>query len=343
MGYSKEELAQYLMELSDNKTICHLDEEFNREELGELLNYFKENQIKKEKIKEMSFVDKSVNGLDGAIIENVLFEKTNTEGVKEAVSKETEKICLKSLEDYFLNEFPEEFVNQFLKTRSEITLNKLIWFFLKNTGNDTKKFEEVINHLLKKSEMPHLKTIRRLFELSPVSRSALSMIAPLFNNFKSEKKNISDVKYHLGKNDYKLLHILTERELDDGRFSQDKSEDQSILNFIKIINSSYLFSKNRVRTKSERDKNLEIINKSFSFLKEKMNKILRSIAQKNDCFKLLLTGSCRDNGLEELDFINLLKLNNDVNDILYKSMKFRNSDLNFKALRYDSVWPKTTE
>jgi hypothetical protein len=144
-----------------------------------------------------------------------------------------------------------EQMQKILRLQGKLTLHRLAWAgTYKKNEKDNYKLEEKIEGILDEmnnNQDPEFLRARKSFKKNKLSRTALANILPFVKNILNTQNNISDEnqrkKFILQDSDVKLLGILAEKEavsndLFDHLLLADKSREQSILNFTKIIDSS---------------------------------------------------------------------------------------------------------
>lgn len=166
------------------------------------------------------------------------------------------KNCETSLDKMFESgSVSAEKLQEFLKLQSELTMHRMAYALLRNeTSKGRFKVEEKILSLLEamkdKNQSAEFKNVYDKFNDSnnKLSRTALAEVLPfikdILNDQIDEQDPVKREMFNLGMSDIKILAILTEKEkrYKNGAYahllSANTDSDKSVLNFIKIINSS---------------------------------------------------------------------------------------------------------
>ena len=253
--------------------------------------------------------------------------------------------CLSSI-DSILKGSPvnQKKLQDYLKFQSELTLHKLSYAMLKGENKETFRVERKILLLLEniegKDNDKDFQKIKKMFQdpNNKISRNGLSLVLPYLLPILNEQSDEEDKKirelFHIGESDVKMLTILAEKEIKDefGKYthllSRNRKSDKSILNLIKIINSSIQ------RTNDSTDNMLEVFNIRIGEVRKKMNSLLESLFQDEVCSEK--SSTCAFNGGNTKNIID----ENFLIDTLKAVDKVDDFDKG-KYLRYGDVWLHT--
>lgn len=267
-----------------------------------------------------------------------------------SVAKATSKLCLDALSSLFAEKIQPSVAAEFLKLQGSITMHRLAWTYLKAQNDDSdKKVQNIENTILEllnekyTNNDPEFLKARAAFEAQPLSRAALADIAPYLKDVMAQKFKETDQNFVLNISDLKLLGALSKFEREgasengiyDHRLLNSRSP-QGILNFTKVINSSY-----KVSTTAE-EENLKIDLK-LNGLESVMNELQKRMASLLDKMKLPI--ECKGEGscdVEENQLSNLFKQNDDVQKAIWESLasKMQNDDYLLNNLAYNDLWLK---
>lgn len=265
--------------------------------------------------------------------------------------------CLKSIKELFSENVSPEDMQRFLKLQGKITMHKLAWAHLKQSdpnGEVKGNLEDSIMDLLSQYETkddPKFIKVKKEFELNKLSRTALANAIPYVKDVlmkQMKDPSMKDKVFMLNSSDIKMLSILAEKEKNDitktvtvgddevkvynNKLYTDKNNDRSILNFTKVINSSY---KNQRTNKSVKF-NTEVVNRKLDKLTYELNEIIGGLPTPE---------ICRANGLlcnidalaEETLNIHILE-NDNIMDALYaQATKSLDAHLH-DNLKYGKIW-----
>lgn len=247
--------------------------------------------------------------------------------------------CLDSLNEIFKNkDFKNTKIQEFLNLQSSITMHKLAYATLRSSNSKAEfRIENEILELLKKqisnNDDPELKAIYDEFK-SPqnkVSRNSLAKILPLIKDLLNDQSNegssFEREKFNINQDDLKMLSILAEKEsqkkgLYNSKQFKNHSSDNSILNFVKVINSSIKNtngSKQSILTRM--DQRIDEMNKkSFNLISD----------LSTDCEEYLRACSKKDES-------NII-LPNKVSSLLLAISDEIEAPKKYKYLKYGDTW-----
>ncbi len=248
--------------------------------------------------------------------------------------------CLSALEEYFSKEVSKEAASEFLALQGELTLNRLSWAYLKSLKNNEdgkiESFERTIIELLNEKYSntdPAFIKAREAFEAQPLSRTTLMDVAPYLKDYFAKEHEKEDELFLLNESDVKLLGVLAKYEGKTSSGDYDhrmlKTSPQSILNFAKLINSSY----QNYGALELVDENLELLENTMNGIQEKMAKVFADVK---------LPPECDEDKECHPDFVSLLKASEEVQMAVLKGiLKDKVSDTEIlNNLGYGDIWPK---
>ncbi len=261
-----------------------------------------------------------------------------------AISQDKEA-CLKALSETF-HQLPREQVNEFLKIQGEITLNRLSWAYLKKAGETGKleKFETAILQLLDEKYTrtdDEFIAARTAFESRPLSREGLARISPYLSEVmkaqNADQKNSENDAFLINISDMKMLDILAQFETSD-ILSANHSSANSILNFSKIVNSSYAGL-----TTDEIPANISFIEDHLQDLNTDLIHILNEMPAPSACVEFKKDGEgeyeCSD---EPMQLGDLFKQNKEIQDLLMQMLEsdYLSDQKLYYGLKYGEIWQK---
>lgn len=252
--------------------------------------------------------------------------------------------CEISLKEIFGKEVSQNGAKEFLHLQGQITLHRLAWAYLKANGEDEgntastveRTIIELLNDKYTRSDPGFVKA-RKAFEEQPLSRTTLAEIGPYLKDLLSEKFKEEDQDFVINESDLKLLGILARREREtakagvyDHRMLNSKSPT-GMLNFVKLINSSYGLSKD---TKDD-DLNIELklrgLEKVLISMQKRMSDLLN---------KMELPVECKEECNTDLTMNDFFQANEDVQKIFWNAiLEDRDSDSSLLGkLTYGEMW-----
>jgi hypothetical protein len=183
-------------------------------------------------------------------------------------------------EEACLKELKNEDMGEFMKYQGELTASRLAWTYLDNTKMDGKyaeKIEKTIDGLLVKMSADEHKKAAELFAKTKLSREALDYVMPHLVQVLEDKKDPKKKDYQLSDADVKTIGLLAEYEKaqkSSSRLSSDTSKNESMMNMLKLVNSSYFYGENGktsvLTSQAKIDENKSLLEKRMGVLKDKM-------------------------------------------------------------------------
>ncbi len=252
--------------------------------------------------------------------------------------------CKTALEELFTNgegKITEEKAGEFLALQGELTLHRLAWAYLKAQGqDDNDKLDSVENTIISLLDQKYTSTdagfiaARDSFEAQPLSRATLSEIAPYLKDFLGKEFGEENEKFVLNISDLKLLGILAKFEkssVKNGHYDDrllSRKSPQSMLNFLKLINSSYSPSLNKDENKLSLALREDGLEKNIEKMQASLFDFISQVKLPAEC-----TNVCQDD--DELNQIALEIYMKVVNDTL------PSDDTLLDNLGYGHIWLKT--
>lgn len=253
--------------------------------------------------------------------------------------------CRDSLRELFRGDsVSQEKLREFLKLQSGITLHKLAYASVRSSGLEQEfRLEKEILNLLNKVRArrksdPEFEKVYELFHDNgnKLSRNALAKALPyisdILNDQNKEQSAAERMAFNINQGDIKMLAILAEREaFANGQYAsslwRDASDDRSVLNFTKIINSSVRNSQGPSQGMLARfDERIEELHASAV---ELLNELDISDACRKEIASCVANGAGRSVVSPELStFLTELVEEIELSD-------------KHKLLRYDDVWLHT--
>lgn len=265
--------------------------------------------------------------------------------------------CLKSIKELFSKNVSSEDMQRFLQLQGKITMHKLAWAHLNHSdpksdvkGNLENTILDLLNQYETKDDPAFIK-VKKDFELNKLSRTALANVIPYVKNVLEKQMkdpSVKDKVFMLNSSDIKMLSILAEKEKNDisgtdtidgetynkynDKLYKDHSNDRSILNFTKIINSSY---KNQ-RTNKSVEFNKEVVNRKLDKLTFELNEIISGLPTPDVCRAHALKCKLDDMAQKTL---NIHILNNEkIMDELYQEATNKLNAKLHDNLKYGKIW-----
>lgn len=255
--------------------------------------------------------------------------------------------CESALKSLFSEEVTQEEAGEFLQLQGDITLHRLAWTYLKAQKNDAdenlqsveRTILELLNDKYTNTNADFIKA-REAFEAQPSSRSTLADIAPYLKEALSHEYQEKDANFKLNASDLKLLSAIAKNERSaavDGKYDHrllDSGSPQGILNFMKVINSSYKISPNADEQDLQIEMKLTGLENVMANMQSKLSKFLNEIKMPTLCSEKDCTP-----GIELDDFFNQ---NEDVQNIFWESLaeKLESDDILLEKLSYGDLWLK---
>lgn len=259
--------------------------------------------------------------------------------------------CESAVAELFNKEISEKDAGEFLRLQGEITLHRLAWAYLKAQSSDSddkaesieRTIIELLNDKYSNTDPAFIKA-REAFESQPLSRSTLADVAPYLKDVLSAKYKNEDSRFVLNQSDLKLLTVLAKQEREtalNGNFDHRmlKSDSpQGMLNFLKLINSSYKTYLNQ----SEKDLNVEVKLRGLENVLSSMQKRLSHLLD-----KLSLPSECVGDDLcvSPPSMANLFEQNSEIQKILWESLasSLESDDVLLDKLSYGDIWLKVKD
>jgi hypothetical protein len=260
--------------------------------------------------------------------------------------------CSFALKDLFGKEVDKKAASEFLALQGDLTLHRLAWAYLKAQAADqsdkAESVERTIIELLNSKYTqadPEFIKARTAFENQPLSRTTLAEVAPFLRDVLShefpEDKNL----FKLNQSDIKMLSLLARHErlsARNGKFDDRmfQTGTNSILNFTKLINSSYKLSHDPTEANLQVSAKLAGLEKYLEETQRKMRSLVEGLTLPQEC----LAEPC----LLEEDFANLIQQHSEVEKIFWESLApfIESDDIILEKLSYGDLWlkiPKTDQ
>lgn len=253
--------------------------------------------------------------------------------------------CESALKSLFSQEISSSEAASFLKVQGDLTLHRLAWAYLKaqkdDQGTKLENVERTILTLLDEkytSTDPNFIKAREAFESQPLSRAALADIGPYLKEVLSQEYGDEAQAFVLNTSDLKLIHTLAKYERQnavDGKFDSRmlaRKSPQGMLNFAKLINSSYKTSTTAEESALGVELKLQGLEKTISGLQKKVNDFIKD---------LKLPSQCQDEKLcDEASLSELFKNDEMVQKIFWDSLadKLQSDELLLNNLTYGEIW-----
>lgn len=255
--------------------------------------------------------------------------------------------CETALETLFESEITKDEAGEFLKLQGDITLHRLAWTYLKRQKADSdgkvQSIERTITELLNDkytNANPDFVKAREAFEAQPLSRSTLADIAPYLKDALAETYEEKDQNFKLNISDLKLLTAIAKQERAsavDGHYDHrmlDSSSPQSMLNFVKLVNSGY-------KTSSTPDEEALQIEFKLTGLEN----VMANMQKRLDGFlnELEIPSQCKtDEQCTEENIAAFFKQSEAVQNIFWESLadKLESDDVLLEKMSYGDLWLK---
>ena len=262
-----------------------------------------------------------------------------------AVSEE----CRSALKTLFSESVSAQEASSFLKIQGDLTLHRLAWAYLKtqeaDVGDKLENTERTILTLLDEkytSTDPEFIKARNLFEAQPLSRTALAEIGPYLKDVLSKDFGHEAKPFVLNASDLKILHALAkyEKKSEAGVYDAkmlDQKSTRGMLNFAKMINSSYKTS----TTNSEKTLNTKFkiqgLEKSISQQQAVINGFVKDLSLPTQCHELL---KCEE---DDPNMSEIFEQNENIQNIFWESLsdKLESDDMLLDNLTYGEIWLRT--
>jgi hypothetical protein len=253
--------------------------------------------------------------------------------------------CESALKTLFAENVSKDQASNFLKVQGDLTLHRMAWAYLKaqkgDQGNKLENIERTILTLLDEKYTatdPAFKKARDLFEAQPLSRTALAEIGPYLKDVLSKEFGQESQAFILNASDLKLLHALSKFErssAQNGKFDSRmlaKKSPQGILNFSKLINSSYKISTTDTENALNVEVKLQGLEKTIGNLQKKINVFIKTLDLPNQCKT--------DDVCEEDSMVDFFLQNEQIQNIFWDSLsdKLESDDILLNNLTYGKIW-----
>ena len=202
------------------------------------------------------------------------------------------KDCENELERYFSTSAGDASAKEYLRLRADLAFHRVAHaLFLNNrvSPNNILNVEVAIAQAIdrmKLSEMmdPEFKKAKKSFEEYPLSRKEFSQILPFVSsilNQNLELKGESKTLYSIDDHDLKIFHLLGSIEdsldpINPTSFGNDRSQDNSVLSFPKLVNSV-------LKKKKETPFSSEKLEKRLITSTRKLRSLIKEIEEETDC------------------------------------------------------------
>ena len=259
--------------------------------------------------------------------------------------------CESALKSLFSEEVSASEAGEFLSLQGELTLHRLAWAYLKaqsiDNNDKAESVERTITELLNEKYTntdPAFIKAREAFEAQPLARSTLADIAPYLQDFLAQSFEEKDKNYILNESDLKLLAAVAKLEREsssnnkyDHRMMKSNSP-QGMLNFIKLINSSYKTSLNQSESELNVEVKLRGLENVLASLQKRMGQLLDKLSVPRECVP------------EELcetppPMAALFEQNGEIQKIFWESLsnKLESDDVLLDKLSYGDMWLKVKD
>ena len=258
--------------------------------------------------------------------------------------------CESALKSLFAEKISKSQASDFLKVQADITLHRMAWAYLKAQKSDqTDKLENVEKTILTlldekyTSTDPKFQKARDLFEAQPLSRTALAEIGPHLKEVLSKEFGKESQAFILNASDLKLLHAVSKFEKKsavygkyDSRMMARKSP-QGMLNFAKLINSSYKTYSSTTEDALNVELKLQGLEKIINLLQKRINDFIKVLEIPTQCKENDL---CEENGT----LAEIFQKNEEIQNIFWESLaeELESDDILLNNLTYGEIWVRTT-
>lgn len=259
------------------------------------------------------------------------------------------KECEAALKLLFAKEINQKEAGEFLKLQGDLTLHRLAWAYLKAQKDDqSQKLENVERTILTlldekyTSTRPEFIRAREAFESQPLSRTTLAEVGPYLKDILFRDYPNEDQAFLLNASDLKMLHALSKFESVSGKNGKFDSRmlarksPQGMLNFMKLINSSYKTSTTAEEQALDVEMRLNGLEKTLGRLQNRLNAFIQNLSTPVECTD---QDSC-----ELIDMDEYFNQSDEIQKIFWDSLadKLESDDLLLDNLTYGEIWLKTT-
>ncbi|MBA2405853.1 MAG: L,D-transpeptidase [Bdellovibrionales bacterium] len=256
--------------------------------------------------------------------------------------------CESALKALFASSVSKSEASSFLKVQGDLTLHRMAWAYLKVQKSDqSAKLENVERTILTlldekyTSQDPEFKKARDAFEAQPLSRTALAEIGPYLKEVLSHEHGADAEAFILNASDLKLLHALSKFEKKsshEGKFDSRmlaRKSPEGMLNFAKLINSSYKTNSSATEDGLNVELKLQGLEKTIGNLQKKINDFIKDLSVPTQCNE---AAECADADLAEM-----FNQNENIQNIFWDSLadKLESDDLLLDNLTFGELWLKT--
>jgi hypothetical protein len=254
--------------------------------------------------------------------------------------------CESALHSLFAKEVSKNEAGDFLKLQGDITLHRLAWTYLKAQKKDkdhkVQSIEKTIIELLNEkytNANPDFVKAREAYEAQPLSRSTLADIAPYLKEALSHEFPEKDASFKLNTSDLKLLAAIAKQEraaAKNGTFDNRmlKSRNpQGMLNFIKVINSSYKLVQNQEEQDLQIELKLNGLENVMNGMQKRLSKFLNTMHIPKLCYD-------KDNCDPQTQMDEFFKQHDEVQKIFWESLadKLESDDTLRERMSYGDLW-----
>jgi hypothetical protein len=253
--------------------------------------------------------------------------------------------CLESIKEIVKdNPVHKEKFKEFLKLQAGLTMHKMAYSLFRKDISKTGFFieKEIFNILQtmeeKRDSDPEFEKVYQMYNhpKNKLSRHALAEVLPYIQNILNDQIHESDPfkRQHLilGQADIKMLAILTEKEkkYNNGSYAQilsaNRESDNSVLNFVKMINSS-------IRNTNDSVDNIRsTMLRRIGVLNYQIKELFEDLPIGPECEALILTCKKDQTGNEKP------VMNQEFLGVMLKAVNELDVEDKYKYLRYGDVW-----
>ena len=276
-------------------------------------------------------------------------------------TRDQSPICKSALKKYFADPSQSAAIAKYVDLQAQLTLNRLAWAYLKNasfnSNGEIASFQETILKILKSIQDnpdPKFQEARKNFSKNRLSRNDLNTLMPYVSEILHHQKDLQGTEnepYLIHNSDLSLLSFMAENEAvasngkhDDRMLSSDKTSKKSLslINFAKLINSSYIVS-GTIKNKKDLAANLQRVGREISRVNAELEKLLSQFKTPSECAPETLQGLCKLSDDKNQSFQNLIKDCGVVNHALLDGYQGISTEDHFKNLKYGEQWLKVVK
>lgn len=254
--------------------------------------------------------------------------------------------CASALQELFSEKIDAKKAGEFLHLQGQITLHRLAWTYLRAQKEDTdqkiQRTEKTILDLLDRKytdSNPDFIKARKAFEEQPLSRTTLAEIAPFLKEAMSANMDERDRPFRLNASDLKLLSAIARFERStatNGQYDHlmlDSKSSRGMLNFIKLINSSYKLDTTTEESALQIEAKLAGLESIMQKMEEKFASFLN---------ELKLPLACQEEESCSLDtsMNSFFKLNEEAQYIFWEALapSLESDDVLLERMTYGELW-----